>query len=216
MLDIYKASAGSGKTYILVKEYIKKSLSSNNRISHKSLLAITFTNKAASEMKTRIISTLFVFSDEKNNIQETSFKQLYNDLKIELNYSDIQLVQRSKQVLLDIIHYYSLFSVSTIDKFIHKIIRAFSYELELPSNFSVEMDQNKIIKDGVIALIDEVGFDSILTQDLLDYSYYKTEQNKNWDIQEDLLELSKQLFKDQKFLVIHDLTDVKKIKKKPK
>ena len=70
MLDIYKASAGSGKTYILVKEYIKKSLSSNNRISHKSLLAITFTNKAASEMKTRIISTLFVFSDEKNNIQD--------------------------------------------------------------------------------------------------------------------------------------------------
>ena len=213
MLDIYKASAGSGKTYILVKEYIKKSLSSNTRISHKSLLAITFTNKAASEMKTRIISTLFVFSNEKNNIQNTSFKQLYNDLKIELNYSDIQLVKRSKQVLLDIIHYYSLFSVSTIDKFIHKIIRAFSYELELPSNFSVEMDQNKIIKDGVIALIDEVGFDSILTQNLLDYSYYKTEQNKNWDIQEDLLELSKQLFKDQKFLVIHDLTDIKKIKK---
>ena len=61
-LNIYKASAGSGKTYTLVKEYIKKLLSNKNHNSHRELLAITFTNKASSEMKTRIISTLYEFS----------------------------------------------------------------------------------------------------------------------------------------------------------
>ena len=60
--NIYKASAGSGKTYTLVREYIKKCISSDSHISHKPLLAITFTNKAAAEMKSRIISTLFAFS----------------------------------------------------------------------------------------------------------------------------------------------------------
>ena len=69
--NIYKASAGSGKTYTLVKEYIKKSLLNNNRISHKSLLAITFTNRAASEMKTRIISTLFEFSNGREKIKRS-------------------------------------------------------------------------------------------------------------------------------------------------
>ena len=63
--NIYKASAGSGKTYTLVREYIKKCLSNKSTFSHKPLLAVTFTNKAASEMKSRIISTLFQFSQGK-------------------------------------------------------------------------------------------------------------------------------------------------------
>ena len=83
--NIYKASAGSGKTYTLVKEYVKKCLSSKSSISHKPLLAITFTNKAAAEMKNRIISTLFSFSKGEK-------KDFYFDLKKELNYTDQQLV----------------------------------------------------------------------------------------------------------------------------
>ena len=154
--NIYKASAGSGKTYTLVKEYIKKGLSTNNKIAHKSLLAITFTNKAASEMKTRIVETLFHFSQGLKNSPDDSCQKLYSDLKLELKCTDAQLVKRSGQLLSSIIHYYSLFSVSTIDKFIHKIIRGFSYELDLPSNFEVEMDNDKMIQDSVISLIDEV------------------------------------------------------------
>ena len=125
--NIYKASAGSGKTYNLVKEYIKKALSIQEKVSHKSLLAITFTNKAASEMKSRIISTLFSFS----NGEKVDF---FDDLKNELNYSDSQIINKSSNVLSDIIHYYGLFSVSTIDKFLHKIIRSFTNELlDMPS-----------------------------------------------------------------------------------
>ena len=74
--EIYKASAGSGKTYTLVKEYIKRSLSNTNtKISQKSLLAITFTNKAAREMKTRIVDSLFQFSRGIKNIEDVSCKK---------------------------------------------------------------------------------------------------------------------------------------------
>jgi ATP-dependent exoDNAse (exonuclease V) beta subunit len=202
--NIYKASAGSGKTYTLVKEYVKKCLSSQSSISHKSLLAITFTNKAASEMKNRILSTLFSFSKGEK-------KDFYFDLKKELNYTDQQLIEKSKKSLSDIIHYYSLFSVSTIDKFIHKVIRNFSYELDLPPNFEVEMDSKKLIQDAVFSLLDQVGSDKSLTEILLKFSEHKTHQEKYWDIENDLLEFGEELFKDRIFLVLNNILDVKQI-----
>ena len=207
-LNIYKASAGSGKTYTLVKEYIKKLLSNKNHNSHRELLAITFTNKASSEMKTRIISTLYEFSKAKHAL---SYDSIYNAIKLELAYNDENLRIESKKALSEILHHYSFFSVSTIDKFVYKIIKGFSYELELPSNFEVELDKDNIIKDGVMALLDEIGFDTQLTNTLLAYSDYKTNQDKNWDIHEDLLQVSKELFKDQKFIFINELIDLKSI-----
>ncbi len=207
-LNIYKASAGSGKTYTLVKEYIKKLLSNKNNNPHRELLAITFTNKASSEMKTRIISTLYEFSKVKH---ASSYDSIYNTIKLELAYSDEQLIIESKKALSQILHSYSFFSVSTIDKFIYKIIKGFSYELELPSNFEVELDKDNIIQEGVMSLLDEIGFDTQLTNKLLAYSDYKTNQDKNWDIQEDLLQVSKELFKDQKFIFINELMDLKSI-----
>ena len=215
-LSIYKASAGSGKTYTLVKEYIKKGLQSDLKISHKSLLAITFTNKAANEMKTRIIDILFYFSQGLKNIENSPYKILYNDLKIELEYTDLELLDRSKKLLSNIIHYYGLFSVSTIDKFIHKIIRSFSYELDLPSNFEVEMDSEKMIQEAVLSLIDEIGVDKTLTNNLITYSFHKVKEDKNWDIQDDLVKVSKQLFKDEKGSLVQNLPDSKTIDFKQK
>ncbi len=210
--NIYKASAGSGKTYTLVKEYIKRSLTAEKTLSHTSLLAITFTNKAAGEMKTRIVDTLFEFSNGLSNIKDTSCQQLYKDLQYELQYSDQELAKRSKKILSDILHYYSLFSVSTIDKFIHKIIRGFTYELDLPSNFEVEMDNDKIIQDSIMNLLDDLGTDKSLTKNLINYSSYKTNEDKNWDVEEDLLKISKQLFKEDSNTIINNLPDPKIIK----
>ena len=208
--NVYKASAGSGKTYTLVKEYIKKLLSNKTPRAHSYLLAITFTNKASAEMKSRIISTLAAFSTYKTEINN-SYTSIYKNLKFELKYSDQELISASKKALSDIIHNYSFFSVSTIDKFIYKIIKGFSYELELPANFEVEMDKDKLIEEGVLALLDEVGLDDKLTNILLEYSNYKTNQDKHWDIQDDLFQVSKELFKDQKFIFINQLMDFKLI-----
>ena len=155
-------------------------------------------------MKSRIISTLFQFSQGLKI-------DFYEEIKKELKYSDSQLQLRSSQVLSDIIHYYGLFSVSTIDKFLNKIIRSFTYELNLPSNFEIEMDTNKLLQEGVLAALDEVGIDKDLTQKLIRFSNYKTLQNKSWDIENDLILVSKELVKDQKLLFIHHIADTKTI-----
>ena len=204
--NIYKASAGSGKTYTLVKEYVKKCISNTSNISQQSLLAITFTNKAAAEMKTRIISTLFKFS----KAEKVDF---FEDLKIELNYTDEQIIKKSKKALFDIIHYYSLFSVSTIDKFVHRVIRNFTYELNLPANFEVEMDSRKIIEESVFTLLDEVGLDEALTLKLLKFSEHKTIQEKYWDVEYDLIEFGKELFKDSFAPVLDQLLNAEDIQK---
>ena len=216
IFQIYKASAGSGKTYTLVKEYIKCALSNNSKVSQKPLLAITFTNKAASEMKTRIIDALFNFSKGRENIKDSSSMNMYDDLKKELGYDHSKLVFKSSQLLSDIIHYYSLFSVSTIDKFIHKIIRGFTYELDLPSNFEVEMDGKRIIEEAVYSLLDNLESETSLTKDLIRYSSYKTVENKNWDIEQDLIKISTELFKDTSRGAIDNLTSAKSIKDKQK
>ena len=168
-LHIYEASAGTGKTYTLVKEYLKKLFLSNTKNPHKSLLAITFTNKAASEMKSRIIDALFYFSGGALNTIDKTKQTLYNDLKSELGYSDKEMFTKSKMVLSRIIHNYGFFSVCTIDKFVHKIIRGFCYELDLPAHFEVEMNQEKIIKESVFSLLDELIPDTDLTNNLIRY-----------------------------------------------
>ena len=123
-IEIYKASAGSGKTYTLVKEYVKRLITNKGLNPHKSLLAITFTNKASAEMKSRIISTLFEFSKLDQNISHKSV--LFRDIRVELGLEKNELSSISKRILTQIIHQYSFFSVSTIDKFIYKIIKGFS------------------------------------------------------------------------------------------
>ena len=200
-LEIYKASAGSGKTYTLVKEYVKKLIKNKGQNPHKSLLAITFTNKASAEMKSRIISTLFEFS---NLDHSKSYKSaLFRDISMELDLEKNELSSISKRILSQIIHQYSFFSVSTIDKFIYKIIKGFSYELELPSNVQVETDKDKIILEGVNSLIDQVGLDLDLTQNLISFSNHKTQDDKSWDIQSDLLNFANELFKEHKLSLIH-------------
>src|SRR6056297_4069430 len=103
---LYKSSAGSGKTYTLVKEYLKIIL--GNPEYYKKILAVTFTNDAAGEMKIRIISKLNEFSKENKD-------SLFFDIKEELDFSEEELINKSKSVLKEILHSYSDFSVMTID-----------------------------------------------------------------------------------------------------
>ena len=208
-IQIYKASAGSGKTYTLVKEYIKKLITNKGLNPHKRLLAITFTNKASAEMKSRIISTLFEFSNLNQNINHKS--GLFYDISVELGLEKNELSIISKRILIQIIHQYSFFSVSTIDKFVYKIIKGFSFELELPPNVQVETDKDKIILDGINSLIDQVGLDDDLTRNLISFSNHKTQDDKNWDIQSDLLKFGNELFKEHKFIFLSQKVDLSEL-----
>ena len=125
--NIYNASAGSGKTFKLVQEYLKIALSTENSIVFNQILAITFTNKAANEMKSRILNSLFEFGHPKNPDKPSDLFQL---LAKDLNIEDDHLQKRAKITLKQILHNYAFFDISTIDKFTHRLIRTFAKDLK--------------------------------------------------------------------------------------
>ncbi len=183
--SIYDASAGSGKTYALVKEYLKIILVAKKNDAYRNILAITFTNKAVHEMKSRIVGSLSEFS--KDNPSEKA-QDLMQHLAIETQLSLIQIKTKSQQIIKHIIHNYAAFDISTIDKFTHKVIRAFAHDLGLPMTFEVTLDTENLLVEAVDAIIAQAGEDETLTKLLIDFTMEKTDDDKSWDISREILE----------------------------
>jgi ATP-dependent exoDNAse (exonuclease V) beta subunit len=189
IFQVYNASAGSGKTFTLVKEYLKVLLNSEDIFSFQKILAVTFTNKAAGEMKERVLSSLEDFAAGKEN-------DLCNIIIKEIDADKPIIQQRSKKILEAILQNYAAFSITTIDSFTHKIIKSFAYDLGLPQNFEVEMDAVSLLNQAVDVLISKIGSDKKLTKLLIDYSLDKTDDDKSWDISRDLNEFAKVLLNE--------------------
>ena len=183
--SIYDASAGSGKTYALVKEYLKIILVAKKNDAYRNILAITFTNKAVHEMKSRIVGNLSEFAKEEPNVKASDLMQ---HLEQETGLSIIQIKTKSQQIIKHIIHNYAAFDISTIDKFTHKVIRAFAHDLNLPMTFEVTLDTENLLIEAVDALIAQAGEDEILTKLLIDFTMEKTDEDKSWDISREILE----------------------------
>lgn len=183
--SIYDASAGSGKTYALVKEYLKIILVAPKNDAYRNILAITFTNKAVHEMKSRIVGNLSEFAKEEPNEKA---QDLMRDLSIDTELSIIQIKTKSQQIIKHIIHNYAAFDISTIDKFTHKVIRAFSHDLNLPMTFEVTLDTENLLIEAVDAIIAQAGEDETLTKLLIDFTMEKTDDDKSWDISREILE----------------------------
>ncbi len=144
--QVYNASAGSGKTFTLVKEYLKILLSTENIFAFQKILAITFTNKAAGEMKERVLSSLEAFSEGK---ETDLLQQILQEIPVDKSIIRV----RSQKILDAILQNYSAFSITTIDSFTHKIIKNFAYDLRLSLNFEVEMDAQSLLNEAVDVLI---------------------------------------------------------------
>ena len=183
--SIYDASAGSGKTYALVKEYLKIILVAKKNDAYRNILAITFTNKAVHEMKSRIVGSLSEFAKDEP-IQKA--RELMQDLAQETKLSIAQIKTKSQQIIKHIIHNYAAFDISTIDKFTHKVIRAFAHDLGLPMTFEVTLDTENLLVEAVDAIIAQAGEDETLTKLLIDFTMEKTDDDKSWDISREILE----------------------------
>ena len=211
---IYSASAGSGKTYALTREYLKLLLSSDSPLKFRQILAITFTNKAVNEMKGRILENLYAFG--KN---PTPKKQLplFQELCQTLSMESKELQQKSNAILKRILHNYSFFEISTIDKFNHKIIKTFARDLQLAQNFEVELDTELLLEEAVGRLLERAGSDKELTEVLIAFSLEKIDEDKSWNIAFDLVEIGKLLFQENhaahieplRSKSINDLTEIK-------
>ena len=189
---VYKSSAGSGKTFTLVKSYLRIALADETvpPVKYKSILAITFTNKAAGEMKDRIVSTLRSISGQ--GIEDPMGEVLCKELKL----SSEKIKMRAGNLLSEILHNYGEFSVSTIDRFVHRVIRTFALDLRLPLNFSIETNTELILSRCVDDLMRKVGEDKMLTDILFQFSRSRAEEDKSWRVEHELLKFAKQLIKD--------------------
>jgi superfamily I DNA/RNA helicase len=192
---LYSASAGSGKTYTLTIEYIKLALLEKEKRGYfRRILAVTFTIKAAEEMRTRIIEYLTGISEyplflNLSQDQVSQFSLIINTIHQDFiisgdSISKEEISNRAKVTLQQILQDYGLFSVMTIDSFVQRLSASFVEELNLPSQFEVILDSNKLIKVLIDQLMDKVNLhgDPHLTSLILDYARNEVNEGRNWNL----------------------------------
>ncbi|MBK6282728.1 MAG: UvrD-helicase domain-containing protein [Draconibacterium sp.] len=187
MLTVYKASAGSGKTFQLVVEYLKLLLKNPQNYRH--ILAVTFTNKATNEMKTRILETL----NQLAGGEESSY---IAEIQKENNLSEENIRKNAKLVLKNILHDYNRFSISTIDSFTQRTIKAFNRELGISPNFRLELNSEMILAEATDRMLAKIDKDKKLLSWLQDFSKEKIEESYSQRIEENIKALGKELFKE--------------------
>ncbi|MFP4293751.1 MAG: UvrD-helicase domain-containing protein [Cyclobacteriaceae bacterium] len=199
---IYRSSAGSGKTYTLAIEYLSLALKSPQ--AFRSILAVTFTNKATREMKTRIIEFLY-------GLRHAERPDLLPPLMAATGLDEKQLAERARQVLSAILHGYSFFSVMTIDSFFQKVIRAFAREMGLQAGFVLELDQDAVLDEVIDQLLSELGNEGEkqLREWLIRFSEEKVESGKAWDFRSDIKRLAYELLKEEYKLQQRQLPEAK-------
>ena len=168
-LTIYSASAGSGKTYMLTAIYLENLFRS--RYNYRKILAVTFTNKATAEMKSRILDHL-----HKLAVGEES--DYLAGLVKATGKTEDWIRKESKEILNSILHDFSRFSVSTIDSFFQKVLRAFAREVGLHSGFSIELDHSTILSAAVDEMIASAAVDTQLKDWLIKYAKSNIEEEK--------------------------------------
>ncbi len=191
---VYKSSAGSGKTHTLMVEYLSLAL---KYTTYSHILAITFTNKAANEIKQRILDNLAEIAVLSPGLSQGKQKTLIDQLCNNTGLDEDTLIINANKVLTSILHNYSDFAVSTIDSFMHRVIRSFAFDLKLSMNFEVELDTDSLINAAVDELISKTGRDEELTDLLKNYVIRQAENDENWDIRGDLRKTASALFKEK-------------------
>jgi len=187
-LTIYSASAGSGKTHKLAGIYLEKLFKA--RLNYRKILAVTFTHKATAEMKSRIL-------DELNNLAIGEASKFLPDLIAATGKTEEAIRMEAGSVLYALLHDFSRFSVSTIDSFYQKIVRAFARDIGLHSGFNIEIDHTIVLSSAVDNVISSATSDTTIKNWLSMYARANIEEGRNWDLKRSILELSGELFNEK-------------------
>lgn len=187
-LTIYSASAGSGKTFKLAGAYLEMLFKS--RFSYRHILAVTFTNKATTEMKRRIL-------DELDNLA-TGRDSKYLINLTEKTGKDEKTIRSEAGIILSLIlHDFSRFSVNTIDSFFQKILRSFAKDIGLQAGFDIVLDHNTILSYAVDNMIASASSDIRLKNWLSEYVRTNIEDEKTWDLKQSIMILAEELFSER-------------------
>ena len=200
-LVIYKASAGSGKTFTLAANYISHLLVNPEAYRH--LLAVTFTNKATGEMKERILSQLYGISRKLE--ESDSYLDKAQELLREAGYkedihhqalTEERLRDNAGKALTSILHNYSFFRIETIDTFMLGILRGLAKELELGQGMEIELDTKRVDREGVHDFIEQLQLDSKEMKAVIDYIKDAIDNERHWNVTNDLTRFAGNLHKE--------------------
>ncbi len=193
MLEIMRASAGSGKTYRLARKYIELLLESKEKFAYRHILAVTFTNKATDEMKSRILKELHILA---TNPSDSGYYGYFVPSPFP---SAAEIQKKSAVVLSDILHDYSAFAVSTIDRFFQQTLKAFSREIGQFASYQLELDKNSLVSESVDRILDSLTEDdsSLLTW-LTDNVLEQIEQGERYSLDANLMDMAMRLKSQQR------------------
>ena len=186
-LLVYKASAGSGKTFTLAVEYIK--LLILNPRAYRQILAVTFTNKATAEMKERILSQLYGIQ-----IGDKDSEAYLNRIKEETKKTEQEIREAAGIALGYMLHDYSRFRVETIDSFFQSVMRNLARELELSPNLNIELNNAEVLSDAVDSMIEKLGPTSPVLAWLLDYINERIADDKRWNVSDEVKNFGRNIF----------------------
>ena len=188
-LTVYKASAGSGKTFRLAVQYIVMLISNPENYRH--ILAVTFTNKATAEMKQRIMSQLYGIGHGLK-----SSDRYYQEVKKSVRYDEQTIRHTSLLALDNILQDYGLFRVETIDSFFQTVLRGLARELNIGGNLTLELDVDTAIDQAVDAFLSGIEQDSAEKRNVMKFVENNIENDRNWSIDKTLKSFSKELFSE--------------------
>jgi ATP-dependent helicase/nuclease subunit A len=192
-LKILQASAGSGKTFSLTAHYLTLLLAGENK--YREILAVTFTNKATEEMKSRILEVLRGFAEGNPSKKIEDYRQILFKAYPYLDAAGLK--ERADVIYRKILHDYSHFSVSTIDGFVQKVIRGFAFELGLDAGYGLEMNYDKVKQELAKRLDKALDNNPVLLQWIIDLALDRINNNLGWNYRRELIELANEIFKER-------------------
>mgnify|MGYP000078056342 FL=1 len=188
-LTVYKASAGSGKTFTLASEYI--TLVVKNPQDYRSILAVTFTNKATQEMKTRILSQLYGIA---HSLPDSD--AYYEQVRMKTGFSEQTIRENAAKALSLLTHHYNEFRVQTIDAFFQSVLRNLARELNLTANLRVDLNDEQVEAQAVDELINSLEEGEEVLNWIRDYIDKNIEDDKGWNVISQIKDFGKNIFKD--------------------
>ena len=188
-LTVYKASAGSGKTFTLASEYI--TLVVKNPQDYKKILAVTFTNKATQEMKTRILSQLYGIAHKLPDSQA-----YYEQVLQKTGFPELTIRENAAEALSLLTHHYNEFRVQTIDAFFQSVLRNLARELNLTANLRIDLNDEQVEAQAVDELINSLEEGEEVLTWIRDYIDKNIEDDKGWNVIGQIKDFGKNIFKD--------------------
>ncbi|PKP54223.1 MAG: hypothetical protein CVT92_00270 [Bacteroidetes bacterium HGW-Bacteroidetes-1] len=196
-LKVYRSSAGSGKTYTLVLEYLGLVLRKPGL--YRNILAVTFTNKAANELKERVLHSLWLLvNPAESNVVARNI--LIKNLQANLMQDEKTITSNASRVFSNILHHYSDFSISTIDSFAHRLVRTFTRDLNLPSQFEVELESEQLAQLMADILMSKIGQDEFVTETIIGFVMHLMNEESDFQVEKELKTFSKKLLKEEAYL----------------